>query len=143
MDGTASTSNSVRYDSGYVRRLLLERHHIYAKLTNPGGSIILRGTALVDHDRPLGYSTEIGSDFHLDLIELGMVFDYLIEEKGLTKKEIRTLLTVLDGMDSRQAAEYLNATGTVSVRKVRERGIRKLRDTFNEGKGAKPRRIGD
>jgi hypothetical protein len=131
-DSTSTRSNVDVFTTRYVRKLLIERHHIYAKLTNPGGSVILRASALVDVDRPLGYSSDIGNDFHLDMIALEELFDNLVDDKILTKKEIINLLVMLDGLDSRQAAHFLDAKGSVSVRKIRERGVRKLTDGLNE-----------
>jgi DNA-binding CsgD family transcriptional regulator len=116
----------------YVRRLLVERVYIYAKLYNPGGSVILRNTAMVDHDRPLGYSTEIGNSFHLDLIDLQVEFERLVADDGLSKKELNAMLTWADGMTSREAADYLHARGPVSVQKLRERGMRKLQDRIDD-----------
>lgn len=116
----------------YVRRLLIERVYIYAKLHNPGGSVILRGSDSVDPDRPLGYSTQIGNMFHLDLIELESQFNKAIEEGDLTKKQVDSILTWADGMSSRDAADYLHAKGPVSVQKMRQRAVRKLQRRLDE-----------
>lgn len=124
-----------RYTTDYVRRLLVERVYIYAKLHNPGGSVILRASDIVDHDRPVGYSTEIGNTFHLDLIELEQRFQELVDEGLYSKKEINALLTWADGLTSQQAADYLHARGAASVRKLRERGVKKLHKRLEDGSG--------
>jgi len=111
--------------------LLIERRYIYAKLYNPGGSVILRASDIVDHDRPVGYSTEIGNTFHLDLIDLNMELQKLVDEKHCSKKEIQALLTWADGFTAQQAADYMHARGAVSVRKLRSRGLRKLQEQIN------------
>jgi hypothetical protein len=87
---------------------------------------------MVDHDRPLGYSTEIGNSFHLDLIDLQVQFTELVESNGLSKKELNAMLTWADGMTSQQAADYLHARGPVSVQKLRERGVRKLQEKIDD-----------
>lgn len=116
-----------------MRRLLAERVYIYAKLYNPGGSIILRASDIVDHDRPEGYSTAIGNVFHLDLIELQQQFDKLIEDGAYSKQEIDALLTWADGLTSKEAADFLHATGAVNVRKLRSRSMQKLQERLDDG----------
>lgn len=143
MDDSFSTSSLVEgFTPAYVRRLLLERVYIYAKLYNPGGSIILRGSDSVDPDRPLGYSTEIGNTFHLDLIELEQQFTQAIAEGDLTKKQVKAILTWADGMNSRDAADYMHATGPVSIQKMRQRAVRKLQERL-DGQASKSGRTGD
>ena len=73
----------------------------------------------------LEYSSEIGNSFHLDLME--------IEEQlaELPKGMVDTLLTYMDGMNSRQAAYYLNARGGVSIRKRRESAMKRLMGNLN------------
>lgn len=114
------------YTTEYVRRLLAERHHIYAKLYNQGGSVILTATALVDQDRGVEYSTEIGNSFHLDLIELAQ------QMKGLPKDQLRAMMTWMDGMNSQQAATLLHAKGATTIRKRRERGYAALTRKLND-----------
>lgn len=133
MDDSISTRGALAdYTSEYVRRLLVERRFIYAKLYNQGGSVILRDTDIVDHDRPTGYSTEIGNSFHLDLIQLEIEFEAAVEEGDLTVKQVNALLTWADGMTSQQAADYLHARGPVSIRKLRSRATTKLKDRMND-----------
>ena len=133
MDNSLGTSGPVgEITTEYVKRLLIERHYIYAKLHNPGGSIILRASDIVDHDRPVGYSTEIGNNFHLDLIELEHALDRLISEGTISKAEVDALLTWADGMNSQQAADFLHAKGSVAIRKRRERGLKKVQDKLSE-----------
>jgi len=142
-DFTRPGHNLEGYTTDYVKRLLIERLYIYAKLYNPGGSVILRASDIVDHDRPVGYSTEIGNVFHLDLIELDREFQRLVEEKHCSKKEIQALMTWADGLTAKQAADYMHTRGAVSVRKLRSRGLRKLQERMEHGTGEKPRGTGD
>jgi len=121
---------ALKYTSEYVRRLLLERHHIRAKLENPGGSIILTASALPDFERGgIEYSSEIGNSFHLDLME--------VEEQLslLPKGDVDVLFTYMDGMNSQQAAYYLNARGGVTIRKRWQRAMERLVGKLN---GTKP-----
>jgi hypothetical protein len=118
---------AIKYTSEYVRRLLLERHHIRAKLENPGGSIILTQSSLPDFERGgLDYSSEIGNSFHLDLIEIE---DQLSE---LPKGMVDTLLDYLDGYDSRSAAYYLGVRGGVTIRQRRMRALERLMGMLND-----------
>ena len=121
---------AVRLTSDYVKRLLLERHHIYAKLYNPGGSIILTASGIIDADRDVDYSSQIGSSFHLDLIDLEQRLQRLIDEKVCTKKEMEAVLTWLDGMNAVQAASYLNVRKPATIRKRRERGLKKISEAL-------------
>lgn len=133
MDDSFSTGDSLGgYTTDYVRRLLIERRHIYEKLYNPGGSIILRGHALVDKDRPVGYSTDIGNTFHLDLIQLDIEFSEAVAKKELTPKQIKALLTWADGMTSQQAADYLRVRGAVNIRRLRSKATKRLKDRLND-----------
>jgi hypothetical protein len=126
--------DEIRFTPEYVKRLLVERMYIYAKLHNPGGSVILRNTDVVDHDRPLGYSTQIGNSFHLDLIELEKELQDAVDEGTITRSEVEAMLTWADGMTSQQAAYYLHETGSSNIRKLRERGKKKLQERL-DGKG--------
>lgn len=138
-DTTGSTSvleqgnRLSEYTTDYVRRLLVERRYIYAKLTNQGGSIILRDSDVVDHDRPTGYSTEIGNSFHLDLIQLEVELQGMVDRKEYTRREIDALITWADGMSARDAAYYMHARGAVSVRQMRSRAARKLQRQMVDG----------
>lgn len=140
MDDSISARDHLSgYTTEYVRRLLIERRHIYEKLYNPGGSVILRSHALVDHERPIGYSSEIGNTFHLDLIQLDTEFRNAIKERELTAKQVEALLTWADGMTSQQAADYLRARGAVNIRRLRTKGTVKLRDRLNDSGTEAPR----
>ena len=144
MDDFTSTSSLVeRFTPAYVRRLLIERVYIYAKLYNPGGSIILRGSDSVDPDRPLGYSTEIGNVFHLDLIELNQQFSEAIKDGDLTRKQVKAILTWADGMNSRDAADYMHARGPASIQKMRQRAVHKLQERLDGQASSESGRTGD
>lgn len=139
MDHTTGTSHSplsepeaMRYVNDYVRRLLIERHHIYARLLNPGGSIILNAKSRADSESGDGYASMIGSSFHLDMMELDMA----LKQSGLKPHEIQALLTWVDGMTSQQAAVYLSARGSITsktIQKRRERALEKLTRKMNDG----------
>lgn len=106
---------AVRYTKAYLRRLLIERHHIRAKLSNPGGSVILMGVA-ASVENPVDYSSVVGNDFHLDLLEAEQV---VLELPAQTRA---ALLAWADGLSSRQAAEYFGVRPT-ALRKRRERAL--------------------
>lgn len=85
----------------YVKRLLIERHGIRAALESPGGSIILAATSL-DLDALKTYSSVIGNDSHLDLIEAEQRVNQLPVEQRIA------LLAWCDGMTPQDAALYVN-----------------------------------
>jgi hypothetical protein len=116
---------SVKYTNDYVKRLIIEFHYIYARLLNPGASIILRGTA-ASTEQGEQYSTEIGSSFHLDLIELQR------ELRKLPANERKALITWALGLSSQQASVFLGARGAVRIRKRQERGKKALVKGLNE-----------
>jgi hypothetical protein len=117
--------DALRYTNHYVRRLLAEAAYIYCKLENPGGSVILTSTGLIDADRTYEYSSQIGNPFHLDLIDLQS------KMRSLSPKERQALLAWAEGLSPVEAARYLHATGPVALRKRRERGIRSITEDFN------------
>jgi hypothetical protein len=138
MDDTRGTSSTplgsdpdaIEYTSGYVRRLLAEASYIYASLENPGGSVILNQTGIIDADRGYEYSSQIGNSFHLDLIDLQT------QMKELSKGERDALVAWANGLTALEASQYLHSEGRVNladtVRKRRQRGIERLARGFNE-----------
>lgn len=109
------TERAVRYTSGYLRRLLIERHHIRASLANPGGSVILMGVA-ASIENQTDFSSVVGNDYHLDLLEAEQVV------LALPTLQRLALLAWADGLSSRQAAEYFGVRPT-ALRKRRERAV--------------------
>lgn len=85
----------------YVKRLLIERHGIRAAIESPGGSIILAAASL-DLDALKTYSSVIGNDWHLDLIEAEQLVNELPVEQRLA------LLAWCDGMSPQDAAIYVS-----------------------------------
>lgn len=112
------------YTNDYVRKLFLESPYIRARLVNPGGSVILRGEA-ASTEQPQEYSSQIGSSFHLDLLEAEIKFDELPEDQQ------KALLAWRDGVSPKEASMYFSATGPV-LRKRRERGVGALTEKLNE-----------
>lgn len=113
------------YTSDYLRKLLIESPYIRARLENAGGSVILTGVA-ADTEALSEYSSQIGSSFHLDVIEAEMIFRELPEDQQ------QALIQWAAGLTPKQAALYYNAKGTVQ-RKRRERGIAAMTEKINEG----------
>lgn len=113
------------YNSDYLRKLLVERPYIRARLENAGGSVILTGVA-ADTESLSEYSSQIGSSFHLDLIEAEMLLRELPQEQQVA------LAQWAAGLTPKQAAMYTNVKGTVT-RKRRQRGIETLTEKMNEG----------
>lgn len=115
----------------YLRRLIIESPYIYARLTNPGGSILLMPTSNPDQ---VSYGTQIGNDAHLDLIEAGATL-----KSDFSKGEIDQIIQWALGFTSQQAAEYNQVNGGAIMRKRRERLVAKLESRMN---GAESRRTG-
>src|SRR6266568_638887 len=60
---------SLRSLSPYLKRLLIDRHYIRARIDNPGGSVIMGAAQRVELEATNQYSTVLGNDYHLDLLE--------------------------------------------------------------------------
>lgn len=106
---------AVRWTSRYLKRLIIERFAIRAALENPGGSLILGVAQKVDTDMTDEYSSMIGNDMHLDLVDAE---DVLLDE--LTTEELHRFLIWCDGLPPNTAAEYRSMKpGT-----IRKRGAR-------------------
>lgn len=104
---------AIRMTTDYLRRLLIERHYIRAALENPGGSVILTGTA-ASVEQTTAYSSVVGNDFHLDLLRAEEVI------KTLPGDQRAALLTWADGLSARQAADFMNVRpGALRMRRSR------------------------
>lgn len=120
---------AVRLTSDYIKRLLIERHHIRAALEHTGGSIVLRGTA-ASVEQPISYSSVVGNDLHLDLLEAEKVLT-----ENLSKQDLAAILMWADGFNQRQAAEYHHIkSGAIRMRV--HRAMRKVAEKANEGEDA-------
>lgn len=113
------------YTSDYMRKLLIEAPRIRAKLENPGGSVILTNAA-ASTEQQSDYSTQIGSGFHLDLVETE---SYLADEPI---EQQRTLILWVLGLSAQQAAMYHSAKGTVESKR-RDRAVKTLTKKMNNG----------
>lgn len=97
---------SVYWTSHYLKKLLIERHAIRAALEHPGGSVITAGPArAADAEALPSYSTVIGNDFHLDLLQAEK------EVGGLQKRDRIELLAWCDGLSPKEAAQWANISG--------------------------------
>lgn len=112
-----------RYTPDYVRRLLIERHHILAALINTGGSIILRGTAATT-EQVMTYSSVVDNDFHLDLIE---AMDFV---RSLPADQRVALLAWADGLSSQQAADWFHVKPS-ALRMRRKRGVERVAEEMS------------
>jgi hypothetical protein len=113
----------------YIKKLLIERHGIRAALENPGGSIITAGPARAADadDMSTSYSSVIGNDYHLDLLDA---------EQAVNKLPLQERIETLawcDGLSPKQAAQWANITShtvrsttTAAARKRMQRTITKI-----------------
>lgn len=106
----------VRWTTRYLKRLLIERHAIRARLENPGGSIILITAEQLDQSP---YASVMGNDFHLDLIEA---------EEAVRELPVGDRIALLDWTHSltpAQIEDYLDARGPVKRRSMHRQAERK------------------
>lgn len=103
---------AVRWTTAYLKRLLIERHAIRAKLENPGGSIIVSPTRKAETTIGVDYSAVIGNDAHLDLL------DAEVEVNRLPVDERIRLLVWCDSLSPESAASFLSVPpGAISRRR--------------------------
>jgi DNA-directed RNA polymerase specialized sigma24 family protein len=91
---------AVRWTTAYLKRLLIERHAIRAKLENPGGSVIVSSTRKAETEAVTDYSAVIGNDYHLDLLDAEQVVNELPTDERLR------LLLWCDGLTPQEAAQF-------------------------------------
>lgn len=106
----------VRWTTRYLKRLLIERSAIRARLENPGGSIILMDTEQLEQNP---FSQFMGNDFHLDLLEA---------EEVINELPLGDRLAILDWVHSLTPAmveEYLDVRGPVKRRSIQRQAERK------------------
>jgi hypothetical protein len=108
----------------YLRRLIIERPYIRARLENPGGSILLMPTSNPDQ---VSYGAAIGNDAHLDLIEADMVL-----EREFSQGERDTFEQWAAGFTSEQAADYNRVKSGPIIRKRRQRVLDKMEDRLGQ-----------
>jgi len=109
----------VRWTTRYLKRLLIERPAIRARLENPGGSIILMASEQLDQSP---YTPVVGNDFHLDLIEAESLINELPLEDRLA------LLDWVHSLTPAMVEEYLTARGPVKRRSIQRQAERKAED---------------
>lgn len=120
--------NAVRWTTAYLKRVLIERHAIRAKLENPGGSVIVSSTRKVETEAVTDYSAVIGNDYHLDLIDAEQVVN------ELPVRERLRLLLWCDGLTPQEAAQFASVR-PAALRKSRERTTKKMVEKLNEEDG--------
>ncbi len=133
------------YTTQYLRRLVAEREFIRAALYNHGGSIITHGSSL-DLEGQDMYTSQIGNDYHLDLVEVEGIMS-----KEMSQQQRDTLLEWSQGIDERTANELVRATSEPRSRVVhmrRKRAIERLTEKMQDGElggrsGGTPTPVGD
>ena len=99
-------TSAIDWTTEYLKKLLIERHNIRAAIENPGGSIIAGGAAqAADADQLPSYSSVVGNDSHLDLLEAEL------EVNRLDVQDRIELLAWCDGLSPKQAAQWANLRG--------------------------------
>ena len=112
-----------RYVHPYLAKLLIERFAIRAPLENGGGSVILTGVAATT-ESSAHYSSVIGNDFHLDLIEAESIV------AAMPKEQRSALMSWANGLTSQQAAHWHDIPAA-TLRKRRSRGVSALASEMN------------
>lgn len=116
----------VRWTTRYLKRLLIERSAIRARLENPGGSVILMAIERVEEDP---FSQFMGNDFHLDLIEAEEAINQLPVADRMA------LLHWVNELTPAQTVEYLEARGRITKKGLYTRAERRaetLTETLND-----------
>lgn len=121
---------SLGYASRYMRRLIADRDHIRAAILSPGGSVILTGVSR-DLEGTDEYSSQVGNDYHLDLIqaevELTNNCKWCADKKKFTKLQIETLLAWANALSPEEAATSGLLTQTPgALRRYRHHSLAKL-----------------
>jgi hypothetical protein len=110
----------------YFIKLLSERFAIRAALENPGGSVILTNVASrTETEASAHYSSMLGSDIHLDLIEAGLIV------ASLSKQDQKDLLQWIDRLPSAEAARYAGVKAS-TVRARRKNAVIKAQARWDE-----------
>lgn len=126
--GSWEEPKSVRWTTAYLKRLLIERHAIRAKLENPGGSVIVSSARKAETDATTDYSAVIGNDYHLDLLDAELVVNELPVLERLR------LLLWCDGLNPTEAAQFASVR-PAALRKSRERTSKKIVEQLNDHAG--------
>lgn len=120
----------VNYTTQYLRRLIAERAYIRAALYNHGGSIITHGSSL-DLEGQDVYTSQIGNDFHLDLVEAEKII-----AAEMSPQQRDTLIEWSLGVDERTANDLVRATNEPRSRVMhmrRKRAIESLTEKMADG----------
>ena len=121
--------DSLRTTTAYLKRLLVERHLIRAKLENPGGSVIVSAAKRVETDALVDYSSVIGNTFHLDLVDAEEILSHLPAD------ERQRLLAWCDGLTAREAAQFASVKPG-ALHKRNQRSLVKITEQLNDGEDA-------
>jgi hypothetical protein len=115
------------YTTIYLRKLISERPYIRAALYNHGGSIITTGASL-DLEGQDVYTSQIGNDFHLDLLEAE-----IIVQTDMNKQQRDVLLAWADGLDEITASDLMRIKPS-ALRKRRQRAVEHITEKMEHGK---------
>lgn len=116
-------SHPVNYTTGYLRRLIAERDYIRSALYNHGGSIITHGASL-DLEGQDVYTSKIGNDYHLDLVEAERI---IVSELNLPHRQ--ALLAWADNVEDDIAAELMRIKPS-ALRKRRQRAAERVLESM-------------
>lgn len=119
-------AHPVNYTTAYLRRLIAERPYIRAALYNHGGSIITHGVSL-DLEGQDVYTSQIGNDFHLDLVEAEEII-----LTDMSKQQRDTLIDWADGINEKMAADLMRLKTRV-LHMRRKRAVDRLQERMEDG----------
>lgn len=113
--GSYGEPQILRRTTDYFIRLLVERHAIRSALESAGGSVVYTSAAArLDADMDHGYSSMVGNDLHLDLLEA----ERIVNELPCGQRQ--ALLDWVDGLPVLEAAHYSGIKpGSIRVRRHR------------------------
>lgn len=119
-------AHPVNYTTAYLRRLIAERPYIRAALYNHGGSIITHGVSL-DLEGQDVYTSQIGNDFHLDLVEAEEI---ILTDMSAQQRD--TLIDWAEGINEKMAADLMRLKTRV-LHMRRKRAVDRLQERMNDG----------
>lgn len=136
---------SLGFATRYMRRMFADREHIREAIINPGGSIILAGVNrnLEGTDE---YSSQLGNDYHLDLIQAELEITnncvYPGDDKHppcselprFTAKQIAALMSWSAALDPEEASKSgLLTQSPGALRRTRHYAVAKVTKRMTDG----------
>lgn len=128
---------TLSFATRYMRRLFADRDYIRAAIMNPGGSVILTGVSR-DLEGADEYSSQLGNDYHLDLIQAELEITnncpHHQDAPKFTAKQIAVILNWAGGLSQEEAERSgLLSQSPGALRRYRSHTVGKVTDRMTDG----------